>query len=293
MTRGGRWLVVLSVAAIAVLAAAVGLNTLRAWLGWSAVSYAPDELAAKLRPGYAVTRPAGDGPFPTALLLSGCDGPKGNLDRLAAALAAAGWASVVVDSHGPRGLETAEQWRLVCAGQLLTGTERAADLAVALDDVRRLDFVDPDRVALVGASHGGWAVLDLLALAHAGEPPPILRTWPGGIAANGLAGLRAAVLFYPYCGALSRAAEPGWTTEAPLLFLLVVNDRIAPEADCLALVERLRARGAAVEVASFEGVTHGFDQREKSALSTLRYDADATARAIARTIAFLRASTDG
>jgi dienelactone hydrolase len=288
VTRRGRRLVVLSVAAIAVLAAAVGLNTLRAWLGWSAVSYAPDELAAKLRPGYAVTRPPGDGPFPTALLFSGCDGPKGNLDRLAATLAEAGWASVVVDGHGPRGLDTVEQWRLVCAGQLLTGAERAADVAVALADVRRLDFVDPDRLALIGASHGGWAVLDLLALAHAGETPPLLRTWPPGMAERGLAAVRAAVLFYPYCGPLSRAATADWTTRVPLLFLLVANDRIAPAADCLALVERLRARGAAAEVVTFEGVTHGFDQADKSPLSTLRYDAEATARALARTVAFLR-----
>jgi len=287
--RGGL-VVVIALALVATAAAAFGLNTLRAWYGWSAVTYAPAELAAKLRPAYTVTRPEGDGPFPTALLASGCDGPKDNLARLAHALAAAGWASVVVDSHGPRGLDEAEQWRLVCAGQLLTGAERAADLAVALDDVRRMEGVDADRLALVGASHGGWAVLDLFALVAAGEPPPILRTWPASLGRDGLAGVRAAVLFYPYCGELSQAARTGWRSSVPMLFLLVAGDAIADEADCLQLADRQRGAGAPVEVEVFDGVTHGFDQVEKSALSTLGYDADATARALALTTRFLQAN---
>ena len=288
--RGGL-VVVIALALVATAAAAFGLNTLRAWYGWSAVTYAPAELAAKLRPAYTVTRPEGDGPFPTALLASGCDGPKDNLARLADALAAAGWASVVVDSHGPRDLDEAEQWRLVCAGQLLTGGERAADLAVALDDARGMDGVDADRLALIGASHGGWAVLDLFALLGAGEPPPILDAWPASVARDGLAGVRAAVLYYPYCGELSRAARTGWRTTVPLLFLLVTDDRVADDADCRALAERQRAAaGAAVEVATFDGVTHGFDQVEKSALSALEHDPAATARALGLTVTFLAAN---
>lgn len=95
--------------------------------------HAPDALAAKLRQGFTVSEPAGDGPFPTALLVSGCDGPKDNLVRLATTRRAAGWAAVIVDSHGPRGYDHAQRWRLICTGQLLTGSERAGDVAVALD----------------------------------------------------------------------------------------------------------------------------------------------------------------
>lgn len=292
MTRRLRASILVAGVGLGVLAAAFALNTFRAWLGWSVVTYAPAELAAKLRPAYVVTRPPGAGPFPTAVLLSGCDGPKDNLDRLAAALADAGWASIVVDSHGPRGLNTAEQWRLVCAGQLLTGSERAADVVIALDDLRRLAFVDRRHVALIGASHGGWAILDLLALMALGEPPPILRAWPTGLRQDGVAGVRAAVLYYPYCGELSRAARTDWRAPMPLLFLLVAGDGIADEADCLALVQQQRAAGALVEVTLFEGVTHGFDQAEKSPLSALAYDPAATARALARTLTFLEAHAD-
>ncbi len=278
---------VVLIAILGVAVAALGLNTLRAFLGWSAVTYTPAELAETLRPGYVVTQPPGTGPFPTALLLSGCGGPKDNLDRLARALADAGWASVVVDSHGPRGLDMAEQWRLVCAGQLLTGSERAADIAVALDDIRGMELVDPDRLALIGASHGGWAILDLLALIHAGEQPPTLTTWPASLRADALEGVRAAVLFYPYCGALSRAARSDGLVPVPMLFLLVEDDRIVDEADCLALAERQLVAGARVDVELFDGVTHGFDQAEKAPLSTLDYDPQAAAQAIASTLEFL------
>lgn len=270
-----------------VVAGALGLNTLRAWLGLALVEHTPEALGARLRAHYAITRPEGVGPFPTALLFSGCDGPKDNLTRLAAALAGAGWAAVVVDSHGPRGLDEVEQWRLVCAGQLLTGAERAADVAVAIDDARRMAFVDPTRLALVGASHGGWAVLDLLALLSAGELSPILARWPESIERDGLAGVRAAILLYPYCGALSRAAAIGWREPIPTLFALVAGDTIADDADCRALARRLAAAGRPVEVRVFEGVTHGFDQADKATLSTLEFDPEAAARARVLVTGFL------
>ena len=113
------------------------------------------------RPFYRVTRPDGPGPFPTALLFSGCDGPKDNLERWARdARRAEGWASIIVDSHGPRGFSDYEVWRLVCAGQLFMGSERAGDVLVAIDDARRMRFVDPEphrarrRVARRLGDHG-------------------------------------------------------------------------------------------------------------------------------------------
>lgn len=90
----------------------------------------PAELSAQLSPAYRLTTPEGEGPFPTALLFSGCDGPRDNLGTWATALAEAGWASFSVDSHRPRNLTEFELWRLDCAGQLLSGQERAGDVAV-------------------------------------------------------------------------------------------------------------------------------------------------------------------
>ena len=121
--------------AVAVIAILVAVNSFRGRLGWTAVVQTPADLAQQIAPGFIWVVPEGEGPFPAAMLLSGCDGPQSNLNRLAAELAAAGWLSVIVDSHGPRGLDDAQLWRLVCAGQILNGAERASDIAVALAEL--------------------------------------------------------------------------------------------------------------------------------------------------------------
>lgn len=265
-------------------------NTLGRYTGLTVPREDPAVLSATLSPHYRIVRPEGAGPFPTALLLSGCDGPRDNLDRWAAMLKERGWASVVVDSHAPRGFDDTQLWRLICAGQLLTGAERAGDLAVALADLRALPFVDPDRIALIGASHGGWTILEFLSAADHGEVPPALTGWPEGLEADPLGSVRAAVLFYPYCGPLSRAARRGWDSAVPVLFLLVEGDAIADEAACLDLAGDMAARGLPVETEVFAGVTHGFDQKEKAAFSLLEFDAAATDAALARTGAFLDAA---
>jgi len=278
----------LAVAGVALaLAAALALNTWRGAVGWSVTTHLPAELAATLRPAYAVTTPPGEGPFPTALLFSGCDGPKDNLRRLARTLRRAGWASVVVDSHGPRGFDHAQLWRLICTGQLLTGTERAGDVAVALDDVRAMPFVDAERMALIGASHGGWAILDFLALEATGEPAPILEAWPASVEANGLDGVGAAVLLYPYCGPTSRMRQVEWRAAPALLFLLVADDTITDEEACRKVASELRRRGTAVDLEVLQGVTHGFDQRQKAPLTTLDFAPEAAAAARRATADFV------
>jgi dienelactone hydrolase len=266
---------------------ALGVNTLRGPMGWSMAAHSPVALAETLAPAYRITRPEGEGPFPTALLFSGCDGPKDNLGVLAHALAEQGWASIIVDSHGPRSYDKYETWRLICSGQLLTGAERAGDVAVAIDDARGMDFVDAGRIALIGASHGGWAVLDFLALASQGRVPPILEAWPESFRDDGLAGIESIVALYPYCGSLSIAARDGWTLDLPTLFLLVEGDGIADETDCLRLVEREQDRGIDVEIGTFRGVTHGFDQADKSALSPLEFSPAARAAALREITAFI------
>jgi dienelactone hydrolase len=281
--RRWRWLV-LGIAGFAGfwLLALAG-NSLGRYLGWFAPAASPEALAERLRPFYRIATPAGSGPFPTALLFSGCDGPHDSLDRWSAMLTARGWAAVVVDSHGPRRLGEREAWRLVCAGQLLMGSERAADVLVALEDVRGMIFADPARMALVGASHGGWAIMELLVFAAEGRTPFGLDAAPDGPGLDGVAGV---ILAYPYCGAANRARRTDWAP-VPVLFLLAGEDLIAPADDCLAVAARMEAAGAPVEVRLFEGVTHGFDQEERAAFSMLVFDPEATAEALATAAAFL------
>ena len=283
-----RWLrwALLAAGLVAAAVLVVGGNVVSRYRGWTVARLEPDALSALLAPHYQVARPAGEGPFPTALLFSGCDGPRDNLARWSERLVAAGWATVVVDSHTPRGLTGSEVWRLVCAGQVLMGSERAGDVLIALDDARRMPFVDPARIALVGASHGGWAVMDLLAMNPPDRLPYNLAGLRPDAPADPLAGVVGALLLYPYCGEASLARR-GWARPVPTLFILSRDDYVAPSGECLAVADTLRAEGLPVETVVLEGVTHGFDQEERSELSPLRFDAAATEVALEQGVGFL------
>lgn len=285
--KRGRWALGAVAAFLAFAVLAVAGNSLAHYQGWNVHRMAPAELSALLRPYYRVAKPPGAGRFPTALLYSGCDGPKDNLDRWAAALVARGWATVIVDSHGPRGFSDHEIWRLICAGQIFMGSERAGDVLVSIDDARHMPFVDPDRIALVGASHGGWAIMDLLALDPPRRLPFNLASLPDPRHPDPLAGVIGTILLYPYCGAANRANPDGWRRPLPTLFVLSRDDAIADPDDCLAIAHRLESRGVPVQTLLLSGVTHGFDQQERAALSTLVFDEAATEAALRRGGSFL------
>lgn len=287
MRRWQRWFI-WGVAVAVLLLTAVSVNSFRGRLGWSSVALDPADLRAELAPAMTWTLPPGAGPHPAAILLSGCDGPRPNLDHLAGELAAEGWASVIVDSHSPRGLDDHQLWRLVCTGQILNGAERASDVAVTLEAVRARADLDPGRIALVGLSHGGWSALDFLALSEANRVPPLLTGWPEGLGRPPHAGIAQAILFYPYCGPAAVGSRGGLPGDLPYLFLLVEGDIITNEERCLELAGALRADGAEVTVHTFTGVTHGFDQQVKSNLSPLEFDPEAREEAIALTLEALR-----
>jgi len=258
---------------------AVAANTARQLTGFALPADTPAARQAMLSPHWRLARPDGAGLHPGLVLMSGCDGVRDNMDRWAEAARAMGFATLIVDSHAPRGLDDFEAWRLVCAGQQLTGAERAGDLAVALAHLRSTAGVDPARLAILGASHGGWTVLDFLTLTDAADPPPGLGAWPGGSSEAARAGLDAVIALYPYCGAGSRAGARGWDWPGPVTMILVAGDTITGDAPCHDLSARMDDAGHPIDVTVLEGVTHGFDQQDRSALSPLRFDADATARA--------------
>jgi dienelactone hydrolase len=287
--RQRRWLRAAIVLGVVLVLIAVGLliNTLGRWQGATVATMAPAALADLLRPHYRTRMPDGPGPFPTAILLSGCDGPHDNLDRWAERLAAEGWASVVVDSHTPRGFGEYEIWRLVCAGQLLMGSERAGDLLVALEDVRAMPFVDPSRIALVGSSHGGWTIMDLLAIDPPERLPFNLSALPGDPATDPLRGVVAAVLLYPWCGFGNHARGVGWDHPAPVLFVLAGRDTIAPADYCDSITDALEERGADVETLVLPEADHAFDQVDHGPATWLRFDGEATAVALDAAMAFL------
>ena len=72
----------------------------------------------------------------------------------------------------------------------------------------------------------------------------------------------------------------GWAADVTVLMLLARDDGITGDAPCRSLATRLAAAGRPVTEVTLDGVTHGFDQQERSVLSPLVFDPAATTRAL-------------
>ncbi len=275
----------LGVAALGGLYVALSLN------GVFVRKQSPEELAAALTPHLEIVKPDGDGPFPVVLQFHGCGGqigPEGGRNPImrnyADAAVAAGVAAVIVDSLEPRGISRAEALSQVCKGYRLRGGERAGDVLVALDTVRGFDWVDPERLALAGWSHGAWAIMDLLSMDLDTVRPHSLNRAPQ----RRLDGLKAVHLTYPFCGFPARTREVGWTWRPRTRVVQAADDDLALEQDVQRCVARMEASGVPVETAVTPNVTHGFDEPSHEPGATLRPDPEAAAQARAAYAAWLR-----
>ncbi len=271
-----RWIT----AGVAALSAMAGLAVLAAYghlAGWRVEPMSPEALAQELRPGFEFVAPEGDGPFPTGIFFHGCGGVSDGIRTWARELKSAGWAALILDSLGPRGI-TGEE---VCSGRRLLGRERAGDVLIAIEEARRRPEVDPERLVLFGWSHGGWTLIETMAMNPPRELPPSLSAAPR----RALEGVRGIVLFYPYCGLAARTGV--WEPEIPALFLLGRNDQTAPAAPCIVMAEDLRESGRVAEAHVYEGVGHGFDHANPPGDPDARHSPKATAQAHRALLDFL------
>ncbi|HKY82331.1 MAG TPA: alpha/beta fold hydrolase [Sphingobium sp.] len=99
-------------------------------------------------PGYFVKAQASDKPLPTVIYLNGADGTKEESWYLSKGFVDRGMNFVTIDGPG-QGQPLREQ-------HIYTRPDYEAAVTPLLDHVLRRPDVDPDRVALVGASMGGY-----------------------------------------------------------------------------------------------------------------------------------------
>ncbi|WP_342360588.1 dienelactone hydrolase family protein [Terrarubrum flagellatum] len=246
-----------------------------------------------------LSRPAGEEKRPAVVLMHGCSGLLDRNGRIlglyqawARTLAAKGYVALVVDSASSRGF-----------GQTCTAgpqrrtmlRDRPKDAYAALQYLQAQDFVDPDRVALMGWSQGGATVLLTINDKSIGRP------------ADAKQDFRAAVAFYP--GACNdkfqskpfTEVEPGgWTTKTPLLVLFGEADTWTLYPPCEAFMNDAKARGNPVELKSYPAAFHSFDSPNLSRMELPAYrsddgripiiatDDEARADAILRVLAFLK-----
>ena len=184
-------------------------------------------------------RPSGAGPFPAIVLLHSCNGSWKRLDeRWGKQIAPWGYVTLTVDSFGPRGIEES------CGNG--SPTEMAFDAYRALDFLVRQHAVDPDRVAVLGFSQGGW-----LALSSVEE---------GVVERSSAHKFRAAAAFYPNCRAIQ-----GNLTVPALIMIGELDDWTSVEG-CRRLAEggddygvSRRHEGAPIKLIVYPGAYHAFD----------------------------------
>ena len=186
--------------------------------------------------GY-LAKPEGAGPFPAVVALHGCAGmPDTTKRKLADELVGRGYVVLLVDSFATRGIDHA------CTGGVsdIAG-KRRSDAYGALAFLSSQTFVDPQRVAAVGFSQGGWVTL-LAAEANSFE----LFVQPGNLR------FRAVVAFYPLCRAVVGRLV------IPTLILIGALDQWTPAADCSSKIAAWRTDGVPIEQVVYPGAHHGF-----------------------------------
>lgn len=192
-------------------------------------------------------RPAGPGPFPAVVALHGCGGLWREQGQLSVRhtdwgerLAAAGFAVLMPDSYGSRGLGSQ------CGVKDLTvraGRERVADATAARVWLQQRSDIKPGMISLLGWSGGGSTVLAAIRMERA--------------PADGKPDFKRAVAFYPACRLQSES--PSFSARLPLLILMGDADDWTPAAPCGYLAKAAQARGEHVGIVLYPGALHDFD----------------------------------
>lgn len=213
-------------------------------------------------------RPAANGPVPAVVALHGCGGFVDNAGRVrpqyqdwGERLAAAGFAVLFPDSYASRGLGS--QCR-VQNRSLSPARERVTDAFAARAWLQGQDWVQPDRISLLGWSNGAIATLWTIR--------------PQAAPKDGRPDFRSAAAFYPGCRRLRDAA---WSSRIPALILVGGADDWTPARDCEQMVAGAKGRSAQVNIIKYRGAHHGFDRANLSVhqRTGLAFTSDGSGRA--------------
>jgi len=233
--------------------------------------------AALLEPAMTIAKPEGDGPFPVVIQLHGCGGrSEAMMDGYAQAARDAGAAAVIVDSWTPRGISRVNAMATICTGARLRGRERAGDLYAAVAWARAQSWADPQRIIIAGWSHGGWTIMDGLALRSGDEMAR--ATGLSDLPAEPLAGVAGAFIVYPYVGPPAFAGRRAWRINPQTLAIVGGRDLVVGRESPARALERLRSHGQRIDIHKFDTATHAFDD-ERAVDLRVRYDPHAVARA--------------
>ncbi|WP_027514923.1 dienelactone hydrolase family protein [Bradyrhizobium sp. WSM1417] len=205
-------------------------------------------------------RPPGAGPFRLAVIahastqngLRRAQMSQPEYRALAAFLVARGFAVLVPErlGHGVTGGRYVEdQGGCDEADYVRSGRATADEIALALEDVRKQDFIRKDAAIVIGHSAGGWGAL---ALANA-DPKAISAIIAIAPGRGGHANDEPNRICAPHT-LLAAAAEFGKAARIPVTWLVAANDSYFAPAFSLALVDAFRGGGGKVEFRALPAV---------------------------------------
>jgi len=229
-------------------------------------SYAPTPERGVVIKG-SVTRPEGDGPFPGVIILHGCSGIRDNDYDWARRLKTWGYASLILDSYGTRGIMDN------CGKKKLSPFERALDAHAAKVKFGALPFVDRDRIGVLGYSEGGITTLHAVNFNLVAYSLPSEARDP----------FKAAVALYPHC--YSRVES-----NTNVLILIGEKDDWTPATACEMNLPVAHDPSDEIQLKIYPGAYHKFDEQRPSRVyhgHTLEYNSAAMKDAVPRIKSFI------
>ena len=177
--------------------------------------------------------------------------------------AARGYLALHVDSYSPRGHAQgfAKHTYNSRPASINEQTVRPLDAYGALDYLRNRDDVIKNRIGVQGWSNGAMTALATLAPAPPRVSPEmadrvrLARPTPEN-------DFRAAMVQYPGCAAQDKQSD--YKPYAPMLMLLAADDDEVSPAICNRLASAVQSRGGPLEVVTYAGAHHGYDDPGKT-----------------------------
>lgn len=186
---------------------------------------------------------------PAIVLLHGCGGMLNNRGQLAARhrdwadrFASWGFVALTLDSFAARGHGS------ICELKdrpIQPWTDRTRDAYAALNFLVARPDVDAAAVLVLGWSHGGSTVMGIVRPEAPGRSPAGPH-------------FKAAIAFYPGCTQPLRLNN--FRSTMPMLILHGTDDDWTPVAPCLELSEKSKTAGLPIQIITYAGAVHGFDQ---------------------------------
>jgi dienelactone hydrolase len=222
---------------LALMATAIPAGPGHAWEAEEVTITSP--LASKGAFTAQLLRPQGRGPFATVVMLHGCGGLFNKEDDLAKRetdwadrLVGAGYAVLLPDSFTERGL------RQICTvhERNIFPKDRADDVAASVEWLSKKSYIDSNRLALLGWSHGAMTTLWAVRSGFMDSAPQF----------------KTAIAFYPGCREIAKLAD--WKPRVPLTVLIGAADDWTQPGPCRELAER-----TGFKFIEYPDAYHGFD----------------------------------